>query len=105
MRYRFSQLCVRCQTAWEHVRIEQRERGAPYRAGQCVELADAVQAADVADGALAVACGLLDGVAQTTILVGLAVHPAHVTPLLVGLVRAHRPARRFIPIVAASARA
>ena len=82
--------------------IEQRQRGRPDCARQCVKPVHAIQAADVADRPLTVAVSLLDSVAQPPELVGLADHPAarFVALLLVGLVRAHRlggvgnPARR-----------
>jgi hypothetical protein len=71
-------------------RAKKRQRRRPDRARQRADRLQAVQAADVADGAVAVACGLLDGVAQASELGRLAEHPAPVTLLLVGLVRSHR---------------
>jgi hypothetical protein len=48
-----------------------------------------IQAADIADGALAITGSLLDGTAQAPELVGFAEHPGPVTFLLKGPVRAH----------------
>ena len=70
--------------------VEQRQHRRPDRAGQRVESVHGVQAADIADGALAITGSLLDGVAQAPELVGFAELPAPVTFLLIGLVRAHR---------------
>jgi hypothetical protein len=69
---------------------EQGQRGCPDAGRQRVEAVHAVQAADVADGALAVACGLLNGVAQGPELGRVANHDAVVVLLLKGLVRSHR---------------
>jgi len=74
---------------WPCRRIKQRQRSLPDRAGQRVEPIHAVQAADVTDSALAIAVGLLDGVAQAFKLVGLADDYAVIGLLLIGLVRAH----------------
>ena len=72
-------------------RASQGSKSASAVAGrQRVEPVHAVQTADVADGALPVACGLLDGVAQVPELVGLAEHAAPVALLLKGLVQSHR---------------
>jgi hypothetical protein len=56
--------------------VEQRQYGRPDRAGQRVESVHGVQAADIADGALAITSSLLDGVAQALELVGFAEHAA-----------------------------
>ena len=71
--------------------------------GQRVEPIHAVETADVAEGALAVAFGFLDGAA---VLIGLAEHPAPalVAFLLKGLVRSHR-ATTFIAYRCSHARA
>lgn len=66
--------------------VEQRQHRRPDRAGQGIEPVHGVQAADIADGALT--GSLLDGVAQAPELVGFAEHPAPVTFLLIGFVRA-----------------
>ena len=69
--------------------VEQRQYGRPDRAGQRVESVHGVQAADIADGALAITSSLLDGVAQALELVGFAEHAAPITFLLIGFVCAH----------------
>jgi hypothetical protein len=46
------------------VRTEQRQRRRPDRPRQCFDRLHAVQAADVADGSVAIAVRLFDGVAQ-----------------------------------------
>jgi hypothetical protein len=72
------------------VRTQQGQRGCPDAGRQRVERLHAVQAADVADGALAIACGLLDGVAQSPEFGRLAKNDVLAVLLLKGLVRAHR---------------
>jgi len=66
--------------------VEQRQHRRPDRAGQRVESVHGVQAADIADGALAITGSLVDGVAQTPELVRLAEHAASITVLQIGLV-------------------
>src|SRR5208282_1813874 len=72
------------------MRTKQRQRRRMDRAWQRVESLHAVKAADVADGLVAIAVRLFDGVAQLTEVVGIAEHPAPGTFLLEGLVRSHR---------------
>jgi hypothetical protein len=60
---------------WSHL-VERRQHSSPDRAGQRVESVHGVQAADIADGAIAIAGSLLDGVAQALELVGFAEHAA-----------------------------
>jgi hypothetical protein len=67
--------------------VEQRQHRRPDRAGQRIESVHGIQAANIADGALAIIGSLFDGVAQAPELVGFAEHPAPVTFLLIGIWR------------------
>ena len=66
--------------------VEQCQRSRPDRTGQRVELANAVEAADVTDSALTVTVGLLDSMAQGAIFGGFAEHDAPPVVLLKGFV-------------------
>ncbi len=70
--------------------VEQSEYGAFDRAGQRVERADVVEAADERDRALAITMGFVDRATEAFELVGLAEQTSPVALLLEGLVRAHR---------------
>jgi hypothetical protein len=72
------------------VRTKERQGGRPNRTWQRVERLNAVQAADVEDGALAITIGFLDGVAQASELGRLAEHDMLAVLLLKGLVRSYR---------------